>query len=131
MVVVVVGIIAVAVSRLASLDPIGIYRLLLAGFGVAYVFASLLAWTGFANLYRYSPTLYIGSHTYRRAIVRDHLWEEGRDAEALGLGILFGLALIGSAVALSGWVFALLVIVGTVGVLLYLRSIATTRAKPS
>ena len=131
MVVVIVGIIAVVGSRLVPLDAIGIYQLLLAALGVAYVFASVLAWTGFANLYRYSPTLYIGSRSYRRSIVRDPVWREGRDAEALSLGVLFGLALVATGVALSGWLFALLVLVGTVAVLLFLRSIATGRAKPS
>ena len=68
--------------------------------GVAYVAASLLAWTGFANLYRYSPTLFVGSPSYRRHVIRSDMWKEGRDNQALVVGVAFGLALMALGAAL-------------------------------
>lgn len=77
--------------------------------GGGCVFASILAWTGFANLYRYSPTLYLGSPSYREWIARGQVAKEGRDEQALSIGVLFGLSLMGTAFALVGWMYAALV----------------------
>ncbi len=125
--VVLLGIVGYAVARVASLDPIAFYQLLLALMGVGYVFASVLAWTGFANIYRYSPTLYIGSTSYRRSVVRGEMAQEGRDPEALAIGAVFGLALAASAVALFGWLEAGLVAAAAAGILLYVRHRASLR----
>lgn len=119
--VVLLGLLAYAVARVASLDAISLYQLLLGLMGVGYVFASVLAWTGFANIYRYSPTLYFGSMSYRRSVVRGELAAEGRDSEALAIGTLFGLSLAGSAVALLGWLQATFVIAVAAAALLYAR----------
>lgn len=127
--VVIVGLIAFAVARFAKLDFISLYQLLLVAIGVAYVFASILAWTGFSNLYRYSPTLYIGSPSYRRSIVHREMLMEGRDAEALALGVLFGLALVGSGVALYGWLVGSGVVAAALAIVLYLRSLESAVMK--
>ena len=100
------GIAAYVASRFLSTDSFTLYQLFLAFLGVGYVFASILSWTGFGNLYRYSPTLFIGSPSYRKAIPKGDIRKEGRDRESLAVGILFGLALLGSGVALFGWLFA-------------------------
>lgn len=91
--------------------------------GVAYVAASLLAWTGFANLYRYSPTLFVGSPSYRRHVIRSDMWKEGRDNQALVVGVAFGLALMALGAALASWIFLLVDVVGVavVGALLLRR----------
>ena len=104
--VVALGIVAYVASRFLTTDPIGLYQLFLVFLGVGYVFASILSWTGFGNLYRYSPTLFIGSPSYRKAVAHGDIRKEGRDRQALAVGILFGLALLGSGVALLGWLFA-------------------------
>jgi len=88
------------------MDPFALYQLFLVFLGVGYVFASILSWTGFGNLYRYSPTLFIGSPSYRKTITKGDMRKEGRDQASLAVGILFGLALLGSGVALLGWLFA-------------------------
>jgi len=80
--------------------------------GVAYVAASLLAWTGFANLYRYSPTLFVGSPSYRHHVVRGDMWKEGRDNQALVVGIAFGVALMALGGALASLAFVVLDAVG-------------------
>jgi len=100
------GIVAYVASRFLSMDAFALYQLFLVFLGVGYVFASILSWTGFGNLYRYSPTLFIGSPSYRKAIAKGALRKEGRDQASLAVGILFGLALLGSGVALLGWLFA-------------------------
>ena len=79
-VVLLLGLVAFAVARVAKQDFIAFYQLLLVLMGIGYVFASVLAWTGFANIYRYSPTLYIGSHSYRQSIVRRDMAEHDVDA---------------------------------------------------
>jgi len=104
--VVALGIVAYVLSRLLSMDPFTLYQLFLVFLGVGYVFASVLSWTGFGNLYRYSPTLFIGLPSYRKMVSKGDIRNEGRDREALAVGILFGLALLGSGVALFGWLFA-------------------------
>ncbi len=104
--VVALGVVAYIASRFLSMDPFALYQLFLVFLGVGYVFASILSWTGFGNLYRYSPTLFIGSPSYRKTITKGDMRKEGRDQASLAVGILFGLALLGSGVALLGWLFA-------------------------
>src|SRR5205809_8062131 len=81
--VVALGIVAYVASRFLTTDPIGLYQLFLVFLGVGYVFASILSWTGFGNLYRYSPTLFIGSPSYRMAVAHGDLLKEGRDGTAV------------------------------------------------
>jgi hypothetical protein len=109
--VIILGILAFVASRFVTIDALVLYQLLLGFMGVGYVFASLLSWTGFGNLYRYSPTLFLGSHSYRRMIVQGTIAKEGRDRGSLGIGIFFGLALLGSALALSGGALAAVLVV--------------------
>src|SRR5438876_11894590 len=66
--VVALGIVAYVTSRFLTADPIGLYQLFVVFLCLRYVFASILPWTGFGNLYRYSPTLFIGSPSYRKAV---------------------------------------------------------------
>src|SRR2546426_10578247 len=113
--VVALGIVALVAARMLSMDPLALYQLLLGVLGVGYVFASILSWTGFGNLYRYSPTLFVGSYSYRRMMAQGTIAKEGRDRGSLGIGVFFGLALLGSALALSGWIFAGLVLAAAVG----------------
>ncbi len=127
----ILALLAIGIGRLASMDILPIYQLILVLIGVAYVFSSVLAWTGFASLYRFSPTLYIGSPSHRRFVMRPEILKEGRNTEALVIGSLFGLALIATGIALSGWLYAGLVIVAAVGVVLYLRKLEPIAAKPS
>ena len=91
--------------------------------GLAYVIASVLAWTGFANLYRYSPTLFVGSPTYRHQVVRGEMWKEGRDNGALVIGVAFGVAIMALGAALFSWVFLIAdaVGIGLGGAFLWLR----------
>lgn len=93
--------------------------------GTAYLVASTFAWSGFANVYRYSPTLFMGSPSYRQQAVRGAMWREGRDNHAFLVGLSFGAALIGLGAALYDPVFILvdaLVIAGVLLVLYALRS---------
>jgi len=91
--------------------------------GVAYVGASTLAWSGVANLYRYSPTLLIGSRSYRQQVVRGKMWLEGRDDPAFLIGLSFGGALLGLGAALYDPFFVLVDALGVALVLLVLRSL--------
>src|SRR5437899_12496354 len=100
------GIVALVSARMLSMDPLALYQLLLVVLGVGYVFASILSWTGFGNLYRYSPTLFLGLPSYRRTVAQGDMGKEGRDRQALAVGMLFGFAILGSGVALLGWLFA-------------------------
>jgi hypothetical protein len=95
--------------------------------GIAYVGASTLAWSGIANLYRYSPTLFIGSRSYRQQIVRSQMWKEGREDRDFVLGLSFGAALLGLAAALYDPLFALpdILIIAAILAVLRLR-----RARP-
>jgi len=129
--VVLLALLAIGIGRLASMDVLPIYQLILVLIGIAYVFSSVLAWTGFASLYRFSPTLFIGSPSHRRFVMRPEILKEGRNTEALVIGSLFGLAFIGTGIALSGWLYAALVIVAAVAVVLYLRKLEPIAAKPS
>lgn len=90
--------------------------------GIAYVGASTLAWSGVANLYRYSPTLFVGSRSYRQQIVRGKMWEEGRDDRAFLLGLGFGGAIMGLGAALYDLRFALVDVLGVALTLLVLRA---------
>src|SRR6058998_4161677 len=123
------GILAFVASRFVTIDAFDLYRLLLGFMGVGYVFASILSWTGFGNLYRYSPTLFIGSPSYRKAVAHGDIRKEGRDRQALAVGILFGLALLGSGVALFGWLFAAGMIAVAVAVGYSLRFLESLPAK--
>ncbi len=127
--VVVLGIVAYLGSRLLSTDPIALYQLILVFLGAGYVFASILSWTGFGNLYRFSPTLFVGSPSYRKTMAHGEILKEGRDRQALAVGVLFGLALLGSGVALLGWLFAASMIAVAVAVGLALRSLASLPGK--
>ena len=127
--VLVLGILAFVASRFVTIDAFDLYRLLLGFMGVGYVFASILSWTGFGNLYRYSPTLFIGSQSYRRTFAQGTIAKEGRDRGSLGIGISFGLALLGSAVALVGWIFAGLVLAVAIGAVLLVRLFEKPPAK--
>ncbi len=69
--------------------------------GVLYSISALLSWTGFANAYRFSPTLFSGSPSYRRRVIGGALYWEGRDAGSLAVGLLFGAALMASAAVLQ------------------------------
>ena len=127
--VVVLGIVAYVASRFLSTDLFTLYQLFLVFLGVGYVFASILSWTGFGNLYRYSPTLFIGSHSYRRTFAQGTIAKEGRDRGSLGIGISFGLALLGSALALFGWIFAGLVLAVAIGAVFLVRLFERPPAK--
>jgi hypothetical protein len=125
-----ISLLAIAIGALASVDPLGLARSLFVVIGIAYVFASILAWTGFANIYRYSPTLFISSPSYRRTVMQGKMSQEGRDAEALGIGLLFGFILVGTGLALSGGPFTILGIGVAVGILLVVRSLRRRTADP-
>jgi len=127
--VVALGIVAVVTARLLSTNPFALYQLFLLVLGVGYVFTSILSWTGFGNLYRYSPTLFLGLPSYRRTVAQGDMGKEGRDRQALAVGIMFGLALLGSGVALLGWLFAAGMIAVAVAVGLSLRSLESLPAK--
>ena len=123
------GILAFVASRFVTIDAFDLFRLLLGFMGVGYVFASILSWTGFGNLYRYSPTLFVGSHSYRRVFAQGTIAKEGRDRGSLGIGISFGLALLGSALALVGWIFAGLVLAVAIGAVFLVRLFERAPAK--
>jgi hypothetical protein len=127
--VVALGIVAYVASRIVSMDSFALYQLFLVFLGAGYVFASVLSWTGFGNLYRYSPTLFIGSPSYRKAIAKGDIRKEGRDQGSLAVGILFGLALLGSGVALLGWLFAAAIIAVALAVGYSLRFFDSLPAK--
>lgn len=91
--------------------------------GIAYVGASTLAWTGFANIYRYSPTLFTGSPSYRQQVVGRQIWNEGRDNRALLIGLTFGIALIGLAAVLFNPIFLLADVLGAGAILLARRAL--------
>ena len=124
-----IGILAYAIARVASQNSIGVYQQLLLFIGVGFVFASILAWTGFANIYRYSPTLYFSSPSYRQTVMHGKIGEEGRDSDALARGISFGLALMVSALALASWVLGIVALAIAFGAVLYLSSLESTKSK--
>jgi hypothetical protein len=109
-----------------------LFRTILFLVGVGYVVASLLAWTGFGTLYRYSPTLLLGSRSYRQMVARGPIGKEGRDAQSLGIGVLFGLSLLGTAFALSDAISAAIAIaVVTIVVSAYFRLVPAPVPPPS
>ncbi len=114
--------IAFVASGLLSRSFLGLLRLALSFLGLGYVIASVLAWTGFGNLYRYSPTLLAGSRSYRQMVAHGPIAKEGRDPQSLWIGILFGIALLGTAFALSDAVSAAITIaVAVIAVSAYFR----------
>jgi len=86
-------------------DFLALYVQVLFWIGLGYILTSVLAWTGFANVYRYSPTLYIGSPSYRQRVASGALYWEGRSTAALVGGVLFGGGLIALAAALWNVLF--------------------------
>lgn len=115
--------IAVALAVLLHADPLVTTAEVYLGIGFAYVVASTFAWSGFANVYRYSPTLFLGSRTYREQILGGKIWKEGRDNGAFVLGLGFGAALMGLGAALFMPLFALVDVLAVAAVLLILRAI--------
>lgn len=89
------AVVSVLLAPLLRQSFLSVYAQVLFWIGLGYILASMLAWTGFANVYRYSPTLYFGSPSYRQRIVKGEMYREGRDRESLWIGSLFGLTLIG------------------------------------
>lgn len=89
--------------------------------GLAYIAASTLAWSGVANTYRYSPTLFVGSRTYRRNIFKLEMGKEGRDDRAFLVGLAFGAALMGLGAAFFDPLFVLVDVLGVALALLVLR----------
>lgn len=89
--------------------------------GVAYFAATTLAWSGVANLYRYSPTLFVGSPSYRQQVVRGQMWKEGRDDRAFLIGLSFSGALLGLGAAIYDPVFLLVDVLGIAVVVVVLR----------
>ncbi len=98
---------AVIVAAIAHRDYLDTAMLVFVWGGFIYVLTSVLAWTGFANMYRYSPTLFIGSRSYRQRVLRGELWKEGRDDEALVIGVAFGAALMAVGAAIWNPLFLL------------------------
>jgi hypothetical protein len=131
LVVVVIAVIALLANGQFSWRFLGLFRLILALLGIGYVFASLLAWTGFGNLYRYSPTLFLGSRSYRQMVTRGSIGKEGRDTESLWTGVLFGLSLFGTAFALTDAISAAIaIIIATIVVSAYIRWIPAGSPPP-
>jgi len=110
------------VVLVAHLGFVYVTMLLFLWGGLAYILAATLAWTGFANLYRYSPTLFIGSRSYRHQVSRGELWKEGRDDEALLIGLAFGAALMAVGAAIWNPLFLLVDVLGLVAVGVFLRA---------
>jgi hypothetical protein len=96
------------------------WSVVLLGIGGAYVCSSLLAWTGFSNLYRVSPTLFVGLRSYRQVVLRGQVFREGRDTEALVRGLAFGGSLMGIGAALSEPLFIFVDAVAVVAVIIFL-----------
>ena len=116
-------VIGVILANLLHQDLVFVLSEVYLWIGLAYVAASTLAWSGVANLYRYSPTLLIGSRTYRQQVVRGRIWEEGRDNRAFVVGLSFGGALMGLGAALYDPVFVLVDVLAVAIVLLLLRAL--------
>lgn len=105
----VLTVVALVAAQVFALDFVPFLQLLTVFVGFGFIASSILAWTGFAMVYRVSPTLWFSSQTYRDLALRPELRAEGRDARALFTGLSFGLALLGTAWAMSGWASAVLV----------------------
>lgn len=93
--------------------------------GIGYMAAATFAWTGFANLYRYSPTLLFGSPSYRRQIIKGEIWKEGRDNGSFITGLCFGLALLGLSAAFIDPVLILADILGVAIALIVRHALQT------
>jgi hypothetical protein len=131
LVVVAIALVALLASGQFSWRFLGLFRLILGLLGIGYVFASLLAWTGFGNLYRYSPTLFLGSRSYRQTVIRGSIGKEGRDAESLWTGVLFGLSLFGTAFALTDAISAgIAIVTATIAVSAYFRWMVASGPSP-
>jgi hypothetical protein len=131
----IVGLMAVIAFVVSGQVPtwsfLGLFRTTLFLVGIGYVFASVLAWTGFGNLYRYSPTLFVASRSYRQTVARGSIRNEGRDPQSLWTGILFGVALLGTAFALSDAISAAIAIaVAVIAVSAYFRLNPTRASLP-
>ncbi len=99
--------------------------------GIAYLGASTLAWSGVANLYRYSPTLFIGSPSYRQQVVRGQIWKEGRDDHSFLVGLSFSGALLGLGAALFNPLFLIVDAIGVASALAVLRVLHARSAAKS
>jgi hypothetical protein len=130
LVVVAIALVALIASAQLSMAFLGLFRTILFLLGIGYVFASLLAWTGFGNLYRYSPTLFLGLRSYREMVARGPIRKEGRDPQSLWIGVLFGLALFGTALALTDAISAAIVVAVTVIVVSAYFRLIPRRAPP-
>ena len=99
---------------------------LLVAIGGAYVFFAIFAWTGFANVYRVSPTLFFGLPSYRQVVLRGVVLKEGRDADALAVGLAFGGSLVAIGAALYEPIFAAVDLAGLALVLAFLLVVRVT-----
>ena len=113
--------ISIVVAFVTRLSILYVVMLMFLWGGFAYLCAAILAWTGFGNLYRYSPTLFIGSRSYRKQIVSRDVWKEGRDDDALLIGLAFGAALMALGAAIWDPLFILIDALAIAGVGLLLR----------
>jgi pheromone shutdown protein TraB len=76
--------------------------------------------------------LFFGSRSYRQTVARGPIGKEGRDAQSLWIGVLFGLSLLGTAFALSDPISAVIaIIVASIVVSAYFRFIPTRAPPPS
>ena len=127
----VVAVTLLALAGLAALlvrfipwDFLTMWTAVLVGLGAAYVFYAFFAWTGFANLYRVSPTLFFGLPSYRRVVVRSQMLKEGRDPDAFAYGLALGGTLVAIGAALYSLIFVavdLAALALVIGVLLVVR----------
>ncbi len=118
-------VIGVILAYLLRMDLVFILEEVYFWMGLAYIAASTLAWSGVANMYRYSPTLFIGSRSYRQQIFRSKMGQEGRDDRSFLVGLAFGGSLMGLAAAIFEPAFALLDILAVALVLLGLHLFRT------
>lgn len=121
-------VVGVLLALIFRMDLVPVLQQVYFWVGVGYLASAALAWTGFANLYRWSPTLFVGLPSYRRQIVRGQIWKEGRDNEAFLIGLCFGLAILGIAAAL---IAPVLILVDALGVALALVGWHVLRGRTS
>ena len=115
-------VLSAGITLVAHLSFLDMTMLVFLWGGLGYVFAATLAWTGFANLYRYSPTLLVGSRSYRHQVARGDLFKEGRDDASLLIGLAFGAALMAVGAVLWNPLFVLADLLGLAAVGLVLRA---------
>ena len=118
----------VLLAAILRMDVVSVLMQVYFWVGIGYIAASALAWTGFANMYRYSPTLFVGLPSYRRQIIKGQIWKEGRDNEAFLIGLCFGLAVLGLAAAL---IDPVLILVDALGVAVALVALHAIRHRMS